>query len=368
MRQIAAAAAVPHRMRLAVALVVLATLVRVAAAHPLDVGYLRITPAGDTVEVSLDLNIDAASNLIGVPRLDASTAPGKAAALAAATFARAPIATPDGACAWKGATASIEGQSLRVRDTATCPTDGRRTWTFPFVRDTKLSSSFELLVKETVDGDERVRLVDRYEADYVLGTQTHGVVELVLLGIEHIGVAPNQWRDDRGVHLPDGIDHILFLLALLLAGGKPLRLLGIATGFTVGHSITLALATFDVVRPPASVIEPLVALTIAVAAAEAFTGKWEQHRWKIASAFGLVHGFAFATAIGKLGLGSGGTAKALFGFNLGVELGQVVLVLVFAPLVTLAHRNDVARRYVIRTIAALIFLAGIYWFFVRLGL
>ena len=350
-------------------LVVLALLAvtSVADAHPLDIGYLRIKPDAERVEIALDLNIDAASALIAVPKLDDKTAPAHAAALAAASIERAPITTSEGPCTWSGATASIEGQSLRIKDVATCPTSGKRTWTFPFVRDPKLSASFELLVKETIDGVERVKLVDRYEAEYVLGATKQSFWRFVYSGIEHIGVAPNQWHDPGGgLHFPDGIDHILFLLALLLAGGRPLRLLGIATGFTLGHSITLALAAFDVVRPPASIIEPLVALSIALAAAEAFVGKWEQHRWKIASLFGLVHGFAFATAIQKLDLSGGGTAKALFGFNLGVELGQVVLVLIFAPLVTLAHRSEPLKKYVLRAIAASIFVAGIYWFVTRL--
>lgn len=341
---------------------------RPAAAHPLDIGYLRVSANGARVEVSLDLNPEAAALLIGVPALDAERLRTDARALAAASFASAPISTPSGPCTWAGATARRVEQSVRISDTATCP-PGARTWPFPFVRDAKVSATFELLVKETIDGEEKVKLVDRYEPTYVFGAPgaSHGFLAFVWSGVEHIGAAPSQWHDDGGPKLPDGLDHIMFLIALMLGGGRLLRLVGIATGFTVGHSITLALAVTGVVRPPASVIEPIIALTIAFAAAESFVGRFERHRWKIATAFGFVHGFGFAAALLELDLQSrGDLAKALFGYNLGVELGQVAIVLVVAPLILLAHRHEPSRRYLLRAIAAAIFCAGMYWFVTRL--
>src|SRR5262249_12292133 len=123
--------------------------------------------------------------------------------------------------------------------------------------------------------------------------------DFVWTGIEHIGAAPSEWR---GPKLPDGIDHILFVLALLLAGGSLAQLAATASGCTIGHSITLALATLDIVRPPASVIEPLIALTIAITAAEVFRPRPARHRWKIATGFGLIHGFGFAGALRQLDL------------------------------------------------------------------
>lgn len=351
-------------IRLALALVVLAG--GLAHAHPLDLGYLRIETKPATVDIALDLNREAAALVLGVPKLDEATAASRATELAALTYARAPITTPAGPCTWGTPAARFEGQAVRITDTATCP-PGERRWTFPFLRDTKIAANFELLVKEVVDGDERAQLVDRYEPHYVLGTAEYSFTDFIWSGIEHIGAAPNQWYDDGGFKLADGIDHILFLLALMLGGGSLLRLVGIATGFTVGHSITLALAATGAVRLPGSIIEPIIALSIALAAAEAMTNRFEQHRWKLATAFGLVHGFGFAAALVELELSSpAAIAKALFGYNLGVELGQVGIVLVVAPLVLLAHRNEIARRYVLRAIAGAIFIAGLYWFFDRL--
>jgi hypothetical protein len=343
-----------------------------ANAHPLDIGYLRIESKGASVAVALDLNPEAAALLVGSGApLDEAALRTRATELAAASFAQDPITTAAGACTWSGAvTARMEGLSIRVTDTATCPEGGgERRWKFPFVRDSKISGTFELLVKETIGGEEKVKLVDRYEPELVLGATnaSYSFLDFVWSGIEHIGAAPNQWHDQDGPKLPDGLDHIVFLVALMLGGGTILRLVGIATGFTLGHSVTLALAVTGVVRPPSSVIEPIIALSIAFAAAEAFHGKFEKHRWKIATGFGFVHGFGFAAALLELDLqSSADMAKALFGYNLGVEIGQVGIVLVVAPLVLLARKSDFAQNYVLRAIAAAIFIAGMYWFFTRL--
>ncbi|MDQ3333597.1 MAG: HupE/UreJ family protein [Myxococcota bacterium] len=355
-------------IRIAIALVLTSSL---AHAHPLDIGYLRIESKGASVAVALDLNPEAAMLLVGAKApLDEAALRTRAPELAAVTFAQEPITTPAGPCTWSGAViARIEGQSIRITDTATCPDTGERRWKFPFVRDSKVSGTFELLVKEKLGSEEKVKLVDRYEPELVLGaaSASYSFLDFVWSGVEHIGAAPNQWHDDNGFKLADGIDHILFLLALMLGGGTLLRLIGIATGFTLGHSITLALAVTGLVRPPLSIIEPIIALSIALAAAESIYGKFEKHRWKIATGFGFVHGFGFAAALLELELQSAAeTAKALFGYNLGVELGQVGIVLVIAPLVLLAHKSDFARKYVLRAIAALIFVAGMYWFFTRL--
>jgi len=186
----------------------------------------------------------------------------------------------------------------------------------------------------------------------------------VWTGIEHIGAAPGQWHDATGWKLPDGLDHILFLIALMLVGGRLARTLGIVSGFTLGHSITLALSALHIVRPPAQLIEPLIALSIALVAAEAFLGRFDGHRWKVASCFGLIHGFGFATALHQLDLSTGDLISALFGYNLGVELGQITIVLATAPLILYVQRH---RRFhpIVRGLAAAICVAGIAWFVQR---
>jgi hypothetical protein len=363
--------------RLAVAVVVVVVAARPARAHPLDVGYLHVGADGPEITVTLDLDVAGAARLLATPveGLDAAAIAARGAALAAATIRGAPITSERGPCTWAGPVAArLDGKTVRISDGARCPepgaagannAGGARRWRFPFVRDAAVSATFELLVKQTVGDGERVTLVDRYEPELVLATPATatGFAGFVWSGIRHIGVAPSEWSGRDGAQLPDGIDHILFLIALLLGGGSLVQLLAIATGFTLGHSITLALAALAVVRPPATVIEPLIALSIALAAAEAFVGTRAAHRWKIASGFGLVHGFGFAAALVSLELSSGDTARALFGYNLGVELGQVAIVLAVAPLVLLAGAR---AKPALRAIAATIFVAGLYWFVERL--
>lgn len=351
--------------------IVVAGMVRPAAAHPLDVGYLRVEARGDAVAITLDVDVTAAATALKVDAkaLDAPGLAAHARALAEATYARAPITTDAGACTWTGAVTALNDRVVRVTDTATCTGAGVRRWTFPMIREARISPTFELLVKEVLDDTERLTLVDRYKPELELGasssSSSYGFGGFVWSGIQHIGAAPSEWHGDGGWKLPDGLDHILFLMALILGGGTLLQLIGIASGFTLGHSITLALAAIGVVRPPPQVIEPLIALSIAFVAVEAMTGLWKQHRWKIATFFGLVHGFGFANALAGLELSTGQMVKALFGFNLGVELGQMILMVVLVPLVFLAHRNKRVEPYVIKGLAAAIGLAGIYWFVER---
>lgn len=348
-----------------------------ADAHPLDLGYLRIAgvdgaggAAGDAIAIELDLDPSVAAALIGRDGLDAAALPGLRDALADATYRAGPVTTAAGACRWDAATVELRaGNTLRQAGRATCPGGARGLrWELPFVA--RLATTFQLLVKVHGVGDDRVLVIDRHAPRLALddagGDAPGGFGEFVWAGVEHIGAAPSQWRDDAGgLKLPDGIDHILFLLALLIGGGTLLELLAIATGFTVGHSVTLALAALDVVRPPASLIEPLIAATIALAALEAYFGARKAHRWKIAAGFGLIHGFGFAAALTALDLSTGRMAGALFGYNFGVELGQVAIVLIAAPLVMLVHREPAVRDVVVRVVATGIFIAGVYWFVLR---
>jgi len=258
---------------------------RTASAHPLDLGYLRIESAGATLAATLDLDATTAAHLLdmGSPA-DAAALRERAGQLADATLRRGELASELGACRWKTASAELRARTASLTVQAVCPSGSRTLrWPMPFVKDARVSSTFQLLVKAKLAGAEQVTTVDRRAPELVLSREPRiGFVEFVRSGIEHIGAAPGEWRDADGWKLPDGLDHILFLLALMLAGGTLLQLVGIASGFTLGHSITLALSGLGLVRPPASVIEPLIALSIALVAAQAFFGqrKRERRRWK----------------------------------------------------------------------------------------
>ncbi len=156
------------------------------------------------------------------------------------------------------------------------------------------------------------------------GVTTRGIGSFFLLGIEHILT---------------GYDHLLFLLALILRGGNVWSLLKIITAFTLAHSITLALAVFNVVMLPDRLVEATIALSIAYVAAEnLFMRHAVSRRWAVAFVFGLMHGFGFSNVLRELGLPKEGLGWALLNFNLGVEAGQAIAVIVAVPLLMWLRR------------------------------
>ena len=343
---------------------------RPVAAHPMDVGYLRIDLAGNTAQVKLDLDVNLAALLLGTDAhaMDDAVVRARLADLATVTYRAAPITSAGADCPWIAPTAELHGRTLSLADRATCPSAIRTLrWAMPLAA--RAPSTFKLLVKAHGAGGEQASIVDRDKPVIEISggaASSVGFGDFVWTGVSHIGAVPSEWTaPDGGVKLPDGIDHILFVLALLLAGGTIKQLAGITTGFTVGHTITLALSTLDVVRPPAALIEPLIALSIAIVAGEALSGTLPKYRWKVATFFGLIHGFGFARALQEFDLSKVNTAEALFGYNLGVELGQLTIVLTIGPLVLLAHRNPHTKLFVTRIAPALILIAGLWWFFQR---
>ncbi len=198
----------------------------------------------------------------------------------------------------------------------------------------------------------RQAVLDANRTEIVFGVpQSAGAVvwAYLLSGIEHIFV---------------GYDHIAFLLAVILWARSVRTVLAIVTGFTLAHSVTLSLAALDVVSLPSSVVEPLVAASIVVVAIENYLVPNASHRWWIAALFGLIHGFAFADVLGEVGLPQGAKLVALFAFNLGVEVGQIAIVLVVVPLFILADRtlSTVAARRLAHTLSSILLVFGVYWF------
>ena len=169
-------------------------------------------------------------------------------------------------------------------------------------------------------------------------------------------------------HILFGFDHLAFLLALLLAGSRLREAAKIITSFTVAHSITLGLATFDLVRLPPAIVEPLIAVSIIYVGIENLRGRGTSHRWLLTFGFGLIHGFGFATVLRELGIGDTGPAAAappLLAFNLGVELGQLAIAALFLPLLwRLRERPSFAPKYA-PACSWMILLAGLYWLLER---
>jgi len=169
-------------------------------------------------------------------------------------------------------------------------------------------------------------------------------------------------------HILTGYDHLLFLGALLLRGGRLLSIFKIITAFTIAHSITLALAVLGVVTVPERLVESVIAASIVYVALEnIFLRDAPSQRWLVSFLFGLVHGFGFASALGPLHLPAPRLAVALFGFNLGVEAGQALVVALLLP-VLMWMRGARWERRAVRAASGAVALMGFVWFMERVFL
>lgn len=201
------------------------------------------------------------------------------------------------------------------------------------------------------------------DVDYYSGSaqgRAAVVKTFVLSGIEHILIGP---------------DHILFLVGLLLLGGTLMRLAGIVTAFTIGHSITLSLAALDLFSPQPRLVEPLIALTIVIVGADNLMVLRKRQgsdapgadiRAWLAAGFGLIHGFGFASVLKEFGLPQSALGWSLFAFNFGVEIGQLLIVSVVAgSLAMLLRRSALWSSRVAWLGSIAVILAGLFWFVVR---
>jgi hypothetical protein len=196
---------------------------------------------------------------------------------------------------------------------------------------------------------------DTAEFEYFTGTR-QGVLavirKFVPAGVHHILIGP---------------DHLLFLVGLLLLGGSIRQLALIVTAFTAAHSITLSLAALNLLTPPSQIIEPAIALSIVYVGVDNLMvrGGRDVRGW-IAFAFGFIHGFGFASVLREMGLPSRALGWSLFSFNLGVELGQLlVVVLVASALLALRARNEAAGRRLAFAGSVAVAAMGVFWFVQR---
>ena len=182
-------------------------------------------------------------------------------------------------------------------------------------------------------------------------------------------------------HIWLGFDHVLFLLTLLLPSVVLLRIaqmnsrtgfyvttldvLKIVTAFTVAHSLTLTLAVLDWVSLPSRLVESGIALTVLLGALNNLHPVLEERRWVAAFVFGLIHGFGFAGALKALNLPMGDLALSLFGFNFGVEIGQLVIVIVFVPVAFRLRHTALYRVGVVRGGSFVVALIATVWFIER---
>ncbi|BCM91672.1 hypothetical protein IAD21_03547 [Abditibacteriota bacterium] len=215
------------------------------------------------------------------------------------------------------------------------------------------------LVQETV--------LDSSHPSFAIGIHTQNVKPLTVAG---------RFLREGVLHIFGGIDHICFLLGLLLLGGSLSQLLKTVTAFTLAHSITLSLAVLSVLTPSPHLVEPLIAASIVAIAFDNLrvSKRGEQNQTKtrdwrplIAFGFGLIHGFGFASALTEIGLPRVVLSWALVSFNIGVELGQSVIVLLVAPLLALlAHKQKILYGHTVLSGSCVIGAAGLFWLIQRL--
>jgi hydrogenase/urease accessory protein HupE len=349
---------------------------RAALAHPVPFSYLDVHLQGTTIEGTLvahifdvahDLNIDPPERL-----LDPAVAARQSRAIADLIGRRLTI-TADGRTAtlqWRDAEVVADRQSIRLPfssrldsepgvvtvEALLFPYDPNHQ-TFLNVYDLSRRSAAEVDGAKAEGQALTQAILDRGRTrfEYYAGT-TQGafavVRRFVPAGVHHILIGP---------------DHLLFLVGLLLLGGSIRQLAVIVTGFTIAHSITLSLAALNIVTPPARIIEPAIALSIVYVGADnlLIRGGRDVRAW-IAFAFGFIHGFGFANVLREMDLPARALGWSLFSFNVGVEIGQLLVVVAVASAFTaLRSRSEAAGRQLAVVGSIIVMAAGAFWFVQR---
>ena len=173
-------------------------------------------------------------------------------------------------------------------------------------------------------------------------------------------------------HIFLGYDHIAFLVAIVLWARRLMPVIKVVTAFTIAHSITLSLAALQIVVIPSAIVEPAIAASIVFVALENFFSRNVDGRWRVAFAFGLIHGFGFASALQEMGLPANAVVPALAAFNIGVEIGQLAIVSIVVPALILLDRLFAADRTkplrpaaLVYALSSVITILGGYWFITR---
>lgn len=206
-----------------------------------------------------------------------------------------------------------------------------------------------------------------------LGTQTQQAIlsedfpdDIFLLDNPNLSIFSKNLHFIRfGVeHIFLGYDHILFLLGVILLGGKFKNLVKLVTAFTIAHSLTLILSALQIIVLPPRFIESLIALSIVYIAVENFFVKNSEQRWMITFIFGLIHGFGFASVLTELGLPQKGLVASLLSFNIGVEIGQIIIVGLLFPIILFGLRPRWQKIFVYG-VSSIILVFGLLWFVER---
>jgi hydrogenase/urease accessory protein HupE len=334
-----------------------------ALAHPAPFSYLDLRLDRTSLDVAVVAHVfDVAHdlNIAEIDRLlDPSSLQAHGPAIAALLGGRVRI-TADGTlltgATWSPPEPLPDRQSVRIRAR------------FPFSNPPGLVSisasmfPYDPVHQTFVNVYEQDALVaqailgkDKPQLDHFSGTRegTLAVIrKFAASGVHHILIGP---------------DHLLFLVGLLLLGGSLRQLVLVVSAFTLAHSVTLSLAALDIVSPPAHIVEPAIALSIIYVGADNLTVRngRDLRAW-IAFAFGLVHGFGFAGVLREMDLPPSALGWSLFSFNVGVEMGQlVVVVAVASALAAVRARSEAISQRLVIVGSLAVMAAGTFWFLER---
>jgi hydrogenase/urease accessory protein HupE len=166
-------------------------------------------------------------------------------------------------------------------------------------------------------------------------------------------------------HILTGYDHLLFLLVLLLRKQTFKQYAAIVTSFTIAHSITLSLAVIGLVDLPSRFVEAMIAFSICYVAVENILKKEIRYRWGLTFVFGLIHGLGFANLLKEISINKTQLASSLISFNIGIEVVQILIVLLFLPILSFIHKQSYAKK-VYQYGSILIFILGAFWLIERI--
>lgn len=345
----------PHFARWTIILLALLCCAKLLA-HATTTGLVRIDLTGDRLAYALSVALPEIPNSSAL-LLTAAANGDRAAAETVADQARRSVKIDLGGALCKAGRVRIAGGGANdargsVEIDFTCSSEhGRLTVTDDW--GTFLGEHYQALANiRTPSGERQVVFgeTSRSESLDISRPVATGWLDFIKLGIEHILT---------------GYDHLLFLLALLALARGFVSVVKIVTAFTLAHSVTLTLAALGFVTIPGRIIEPLIAATIVwVALENLLSAAPDRWRWMWSFGFGLVHGLGFAAALGEIDLSGAALVRALVGFNAGVEIGQLIFVVIALPLLTLLSRGRGATLTPrIASVAAAVI--GTYWFIER---
>lgn len=205
----------------------------------------------------------------------------------------------------------------------------------------------------SMDGKQQEKILSYESRELEIGEKGfwQNAEQFVVLGLEHIFT---------------GYDHILFVISLLF-GAKTIRhILTLVTAFTIAHSITLALATFDIVQLPSRFVESAIALSIIYVALINIFNQDSKHQPWLAFGFGLIHGFGFAGILSEMRLDTNHMATSLLSFNIGIEIGQLLIVSLAFPIILWIKKLTLKPiKWVIPGTSVAILAFGLVWFIQR---